>query len=332
MNQSSFIASFKERVLAMQEDDFDGLALEAFQYQSQCNPVYAQYLHFLKKDTRQVQRLEDIPFLPIEFFKTQKVLCNHASGSKVFESSGTTGQQSSKHYMADTVFYDTLAKKLFETQYGSIENYQILALLPSYLERTTSSLVHMVDSFMQVSGNESGFYLHDLTGLARKMMLLKEQRHPILLLGVTFAMLDLAESHSLDLGDGVIVMETGGMKGRRKEMLREQLHEQLCAQLGVKSIHSEYGMTELTSQAYSKGNGFFEESISMKLLIREINAPFSVHQQANKSGGINIIDLGNIDSCCFIETKDIGRLSNKGFEVLGRFDNSDIRGCNLLIA
>lgn len=327
---SSFISNFQERVLSMQKGEFPELALEAFQFQAQYNPVYSSYLKALGIAYQDIKDLTQIPFLPIEFYKYHRVQCQGVKSSIVFESSGTTGQQVSKHHVQNLSFYQQLSKQIFASFYGSLGDYRIMALLPSYLERKSASLVYMVDSFMPSAAKGSGFYLDDLTGLARKMNEYSREKKPVLLIGVTFALLDLADLGSFDFGEAII-METGGMKGRRKEILRTEVHERLCQRLGVNKIHSEYGMTEMMSQGYSKGNGIFELPPSVEILLREVNDPFAIYDEPQKTGGINIIDLGNIETCCFLETKDLGRKLETGFEVLGRFDNSDIRGCNLMV-
>ena len=300
-----------------------------------------------------IDTIKKIPFLPIEFFKSQNVISGEDKTRITFESSGTTGQNTSQHHVQDPEFYLQIAEQIFEKFYGKLSDFQIFALLPSYLERTNSSLIYMVDHFIKKSGNpNSGFYLDDYKALAKalggdetkKKGNGRNRTSNILLIGVTFGLLDFAES-DIDLSflqntDNLIVMETGGMKGRRKELLREEVHEILTKAFHVKTIHSEYGMTELLSQGYSKGEGIFELPVSMKIMLRDINDPF--HYITNsRSGGINIIDLANMDSCCFVETKDLGSwitenreqsLDNyQRFSILGRFDNSDIRGCNLMV-
>jgi phenylacetate-coenzyme A ligase PaaK-like adenylate-forming protein len=330
---------------------FEELALEVFRFQAANNPVYQEYLSFLRVNPQKIDRLEKIPFLPIQFFKYHKVITDYAPTQMVFESSGTTQQNTSKHYVSDLPFYEHISQKIFERFYGPITDYHILALLPSYLERNNSSLVYMVQSFIYRSySRESGFYLNNTAELLQKLHQLSEnsQTHrKVLLIGVTFALLDLVESEK-DLGflenlkDSLIVMETGGMKGRRKELLREEVHEILKSRLPIQHVHSEYGMTELLSQGYSKGEGVFELPNTMKILLREINDPFKIISSQYRSdilkettirGGINVVDLANIDSCSFIETQDLGayQINSQQFSVIGRFDNSDIRGCNLLV-
>ncbi len=338
---SSLADTLKKRVLSVDAHSFEALALDVFRYQATHNQVYKQYLACLGTSVAQVTQLTDIPFLPIEFFKTQTVVSGHAEASVVFESSGTTGQQTSKHFVKDPAFYLKVATQIFEKFYGSLTDFQIVALLPSYLERSNSSLVYMVQHFIEQSGHTgSGFYLHEYASLRANLYqsLQQNPQQKILLIGVTFGLLDLVES-DLDFGflqefSQVIVMETGGMKGRRKEMIREEVHAILCAGLHVPSIHSEYGMTELLSQGYSQGEGIFTLPDSMRIMLRDVNDPFGWLNNPSRSGGINVIDLANVDSCAFIETKDLGAFvpdQAGAFRILGRFDNADIRGCNLMI-
>lgn len=314
------------------ETEFNHLALQVFQYQFKHNTIYQKYILSLKIDANLVQHYSQIPFLPIEFFKTKEVVCSQIEYNTVcFSSSGTTGQITSKHYVNDISVYENSFKKGFELFYGKPSDYCILALLPNYLERTGSSLVYMFDSLIKQSNHSlSGFYLNNLRDLTKTIEVLKQTKQKTILLGVTYALLDLADLN-VELNDQFIVMETGGMKGRRKEMLKEELHQILKQKLNVSSVHSEYGMTELLSQAYSKQNGLFSCSPWMKVLIRDVNDPFS-YVKNNKGGGVNVIDLANLHSCSFIETKDLGKFNqNFDFEILGRFDNSDIRGCNLMV-
>ncbi|MBC8489686.1 MAG: acyl transferase [Bacteroidetes bacterium] len=309
--------------------EFNDTALKIFQYQYIHNPIYKKFVNFQQRDISKIDNYEKIPFLPIEFFKTHRVLCENQDTEKVFLSSGTTGSVSSKHYITNLSLYDKSFIKCFELFYGKPNQYCIIALLPSYLERESSSLVYMADKLIRFSDHKnSGFYKDNYDDLVKRLKELENQK--TILLGVSFALLDLAENFELDI-PGVIVMETGGMKGRRKEKIREELHDFLCKKFHVEKIHSEYGMTELLSQAYSKGNGIFRTPPWMKVLIRDTNDPKTILTE-NKTGGINIIDLANIYSCSFIATQDLGKLNNDGsFEVLGRFDTSDIRGCNLMI-
>ncbi len=298
------------------------------------------YVYIPKK----VGSLAEIPFMPIGFFKHHSILTNSPAIQTVFESSGTTGAQTSRHHVADLDWYNDISLRIFEQTYGSLTDFHLLALLPSYLERNNSSLVYMVEQFIaQTQSPVSDFFLHNVKELLE--ILKKQALHPdgrrILLWGVTFALLDLAEAGE-DLAflkdmPNLIVMETGGMKGRRREMLREEVHDVLTTAFGVKTIHSEYGMTELLSQSYSKGEGIFKTSATMHILLRDINDPrtvFASPQSGFRYGGINVIDLANLDSCAFIETQDLGRYASDDateFEVIGRFDNSDVRGCNLMI-
>ncbi|SDK88593.1 Acyl-protein synthetase, LuxE [Salinimicrobium catena] len=310
---------------------FDARALEVFEFQYTNNKVYRQFCDLLSRTPEEVKHVKDIPFLPIEFFKTHKILSWGPSSEKIFTSSGTTGQNTSKHYVTDLQVYVESFRRGFEHFYGSVEDYAVLALLPSYLEREGSSLIYMVDDLIKKSENpHSGFYLHDLDALKEKIELLEHQEQKILLIGVSFALLDLVEKFRFNLKHTVI-METGGMKGRRKEMIRKELHQVLKAGFGVEKIHSEYGMTELLSQAYSTGDGIFECPPWMKIIIRDPEDALSLLPEG-KSGGINVIDLANINSCSFIATQDLGKDLGAGkIEILGRFDNSDIRGCNLMV-
>lgn len=311
--------------------DFEKVSIEIFKFQATNNLVYSSFLNYLNVDVNSVKNIYQIPFLPIQFFKSHKIVSSKNKVEQIFLSSGTTGMQQSKHYVTDIEFYEQSFKKGFNSFYGNIEDYTILALLPSYLERKGSSLIYMVDNLIKDSKKlESGFYLHNLKELANKLISLNKANQKVLLIGVTYALLDLIELQKFDLKN-TIVMETGGMKGQRKEMIREELHQVLCKGFGVKLIHSEYGMTELLSQAYSKGSGIFECPPWMKILIRDTEDPFTFLPN-EKSGGINVIDLANINSCSFIATQDLGKThQNNSFEVLGRFDNSDIRGCNLMV-
>ena len=273
-----------------------------------------------------------MPFLPIEFFKSQRVVSNNHDVQVIFTSSGTTGITTSSHNVTDVSWYEASFRKAFELFYGDIKDYTVLALLPSYLEREGSSLIYMADDLIKQSQNpDSGFFLYNHEELYKQLIKQQHNNKPTLLIGVTFALLDFVENYSLNFSE-LIVMETGGMKGRRKEMIREELHEQLRKGFGVAAIHSEYGMTELLSQAYSKGDGIFNCPPWMRIITRDTNDPITLIKD-NKAGGINIIDLANVNSCSFIATQDLGKVYADGsFEVLGRFDNADIRGCNLLIA
>lgn len=313
------------------ERDFTEIALQVFRHQFNNNKVYRSFCDLLYIHSSDVKTVEEIPFLPIQFFKTHAVLSSDKKIEETFTSSGTTGSITSKHLITDLSYYRESYLKGFAHFYGNIEEYVVLALLPNYLERNGSSLVFMVDDLIAKSNNlESGFYLHNLEELAKKVIKLDKKGQKVLLIGVSFALLDLIERHQFQLKN-TLVMETGGMKGRRKEMIRTELHETLQKRFGVENIHSEYGMTELLSQAYSKGNGIFNCPPWMKILTRDTEDPLTVFKRG-KSGGINIIDLANYNSCSFIATQDLGTVfSDDSFEVLGRFDNSDIRGCNLMV-
>lgn len=324
--------NWSEKIFGLKnEDQFKNIALEIFRYQAQHNSVYALYLKYLGTQVSEVKSLEQIPFLPIEFFKTQKVVASQSTPQVIFTSSGTTGDNVSRHYVTELEVYENSFLKGFQHFYGPAKDYCFLALLPSYLERKGSSLIYMMEHMIRESQNpNSGFYLNNHEELINTLNSLQKTNQKIVLLGVSFALLDLVEKYKLDLSN-VIVMETGGMKGRREEITREELHATLCNRLGVNKIHSEYGMTELLSQAYSKGDSLFKTPPWMKILIRDTYDPFS-YQEQGLSGGVNIIDLANINSCAFIETKDLGRIHpNNTFEIMGRFDHSDIRGCNLLV-
>jgi len=323
--------SLKPNFNIANDAEFNATALKIFDFQYHQNLVYREFCKHLGKNTSNVQQLEDIPFLPISFFKTEKVICGSFLPDIVFTSSGTTGSEVSKHYVKDITLYEQSYLSAFKQLYGPIGDYCILALLPSYLEREGSSLIYMADDLIKKSGHpDSGFYLDHIDQLYDTLIKLEAMDTKILVLGVSFALLDMAERYQLNLRNTVI-METGGMKGRRKEMIREELHHILKTGFGVPHIHSEYGMTELLSQAYSKGNGIFKAPNWMKVLTRETEDPLTL-QEPGKTGGINIIDLANLHSCAFIATQDLGKVySNGNFEISGRFDHSDIRGCNLMV-
>jgi len=312
-------------------EDFLEKALETFCLQYKHNLVYKEFCNHLRATPETVKNLQDIPFLPIHFFKEKKVVSSTATPQITFTSSGTTGSVTSKHFVTELSLYEQSYNAGFTHFYGAIENSCILALLPSYLEREGSSLVYMVDDLIKKSKHpKSGFFLNNLDALARHLKALEKAKTKTLLIGVSFALLDFVESHSLNLKHTVI-METGGMKGKRKELIREALHAELKSGFGVPTIHSEYGMTELLSQAYSKGNGIFNCPPWMRVLIRDTEDPLS-YKSVNKTGGINVIDLANRNSCSFIATQDLGKLyADTSFEVLGRFDHSDVRGCNLMV-
>jgi hypothetical protein len=311
--------------------EFEKIALKVFRFQFDNNNVYQEFCTLLKKNKENVKSLIEIPFLPIQFFKSHEVISSTEPIQVTFTSSGTTGMQTSKHLVTNISLYEESYRNAFSEFYGNIEDYCVLALLPSYLEREGSSLIHMVDDLIHSSKHEdSGFYLNNYDELIAKLIELDNSGQNVILIGVTYALLDLIELHQFQLKN-TIIMETGGMKGKRKEMIREELHEILCQGFGVPVIHSEYGMTELLSQAYSLGNGIFECPNWMQILIRETEDALS-YVKEGKTGGINVIDLANINSCSFIATQDLGKkYPNHSFEVLGRFDNSDIRGCNLMV-
>lgn len=313
------------------DHDFNKIALEVFQFQAHNNIPYRTFIEYLKVDPNTVKSIHQIPYLPIDFFKSHKIVSNTSTAEKTFLSSGTTGQIQSKHFVTDLSVYENSFNRGFTHFYGAIDTYTVLALLPAYLEREGSSLVYMADSFIKASKKpKSGFYLNNLTALAKHLKALDAQGEKVLLIGVSFALLDLVEEFQFELKN-TIVMETGGMKGRRKEMIRTELHSVLKKGFGVSDIHSEYGMTELLSQAYSKGNGIFNCPPWMRVLTRDTEDALSLLNN-EKSGGLNVIDLANKNSCSFIATQDLGKVYKDGsFEVIGRFDNSDIRGCNLMV-
>jgi len=313
------------------ETTFEPTALAVFRYQVQNNPLYQEFINLLGISVEEVTKMHQIPFLPIQFFKHHKIKTQKWIPEVVFTSSGTSLQNTSKHYVRSLDWYNKCAFKAFEQQYGSLKDYAVLALLPSYLEREGSSLVFMVEQFIKRSENpSSGFFLYNTNELLEVLKQCEIKNQPVLLLGVTYALLDLAKEYPKALKN-VVLMETGGMKGKRAEMTKKAIHTVLGKAFELENIHSEYGMTELLSQAYSKGNGLFEPSPTMRVLIRETTDPLQL-LPAQKAGGINVIDLANIDSCSFIATDDLGRSYEDGtFRVLGRFDASDLRGCNLLV-
>ncbi len=312
------------------ENEFKNIALDVFKFQFENNPVYRSFCDLLYIHPSEVNAIEDIPFLPIQFFKSHKVISHDTNIIKTFTSSATTGSITSKHFITDLGLYTKSFRHSFKTFYGDIEDYVVLALLPSYLEREGSSLVYMVNDLITNSKQpDSGFYLNNLKELKEKIIALEAKEKKVLLIGVSFALLDLVEQFQFQLKN-TIVMETGGMKGKRKEIIREELHRILKQGFGVAQIHSEYGMTELLSQAYSSGNGVFKCPSWMRILTRDTEDALTI-QKTGKTGGINIIDLANINSCAFIATQDLGKVyPNETFEIIGRFDNSDIRGCNLM--
>ncbi len=317
------------QVLHADSDNFKQLALEVFRCQHMHNTIYRQYCDALKVNTNAITELTSIPFLPISFFKTHQVVNGMQQQELVFESSGTTAETPSKHYIADAAIYTQSLLQGFEAFYGPVEDYVILALLPSYLERKNASLVYMAKTLMEQGGHAaSGFYINEWQQLHEQLQKLEQQKQKVLLLGVTFALLDFAAAYPMKLSD-TIVMETGGMKGRREELTREEVHAILKKQWQLEHIHSEYGMTELLSQAYATAEGRFRCTNTMQVFIRDVNDPLEVTE--NGTGALNIIDLANIHSCSFIATEDIGNISDDGsFRVLGRLDHSALRGCSLM--
>lgn len=313
------------------EGDFLIQALRIFKFQYDNNVVYHDFCTYLNVQPDAVHTLEQIPFLPIEFFKSKDVLSTTDTPEIIFTSSGTTGSETSKHYVTDLSLYEQSYLKAFKHFYGDIEDYCVVALLPSYLERTGSSLIYMANDLIKKSNHqESGFFLNEYEQLHQLLLRLQKTDTKVLIIGVSFALLEFTEQYQMSL-QNTIIMETGGMKGRRKEIVRQELHELLSKGFGVPKIHSEYGMTELLSQAYSKGNGVFDCPNWMKILVRDTEDPLT-YLNNGKSGGINVIDLANINSCSFIATQDLGKINQDGtFEIIGRFDNSDIRGCNLMV-
>lgn len=315
----------------IQKHNFDEVALEVFQFQATYNPLYKSYLDLISCKPTEISALSQIPFLPIQLFKKYTIQTGKWSAEQVFSSSGTTGQNTSFHHLRSKEWYQKMATKAFQHFYGLPKDYCFLGLLPAYLERQGSSLIYMVQEFIQLSKyNESGFFLYNIESLLEIVEKCQKRQIPTILIGVSFALLDLAEQYAPEL-EGLIVMETGGMKGRRKELTRKELHGQLQNAFGLDMIHSEYGMTELFSQAYSKGKGIFYPSPTMKILAHEVTDPFAV-QKFGKTGVLQVVDLANVDTISFIATEDLTKVYEDGsFEVLGRLDASDIRGCNLLI-
>ncbi len=320
-----------DKIFSVTESSFEETALEIFEYQFSRVDIYHRFCTSLHRKPSLVKSLDDIPFLPVEFFKTHPVISTEKKAEKIFESSGTTGSIPSLHYAADISLYEKSFGKCFTHFYGNPEDYVISALLPSYLERNNSSLVYMAEQLIKLSGQpESGFFLNEYEKLSLLLRNLKQRKQKTILLGVTFALLEFAEKYPADFPE-LIVIETGGMKGRREELTRSEVHERLCKGFGVQDIHSEYGMTELLSQAYSKGNGLFQTPPWMRVLIRDMTDPLKT-ERGNKAGGINVVDFANIYSCSFISTCDSGKLNADGtFEILGRTDHAEIRGCNLLV-
>lgn len=314
------------------EKDFDDAALAVFGYQAKHCKVYNEYLKLIGINSNDIKQVPEIPFLPIEFFKTHKILSDEKKEEVIFHSSGTSGNNVSKHFVADTGLYIQSFEKCFENFYGSIDDYCLLALLPSYLEQENSSLVFMANHLIKKSHHPlSSFYFDDYEKLFFTLKKLMEEEKKIILLGVSYALLDFAEKFPLPLRN-VTVMETGGMKGRREELTRGELHQQLCSSFQISSVYSEYGMTELLSQAYSKGNGLFQSPPWMKIILRNPDDPFDVSKK-NMQGIVNVIDLANVYSCSFIATQDLGKIVRENaFEIIGRTDYSEMRGCNLMIS
>lgn len=319
-----FAESFKETIFTINDQNFESYCLEVFNYQySECS-VYNQYCNYLKKNPNTVNKVYEIPFLPIEFFKNHAIKTGQWKEEKIFKSSGTTQTGRSQHHVRSLSFYHSVSKKIFEEYFGELASVELIALLPSYQEMGDSSLIDMIDFFISNSLPNSGYSLNNWDDLIERLGSTTKKK---LLFGVSYALLDFAEKYNLNL-DNIQFIETGGMKGRRKELTRTELHQKLKNSFNASGIHSEYGMTELMSQAYGF-DGDFKFPNWVKVLIRDINDPF-VYQDRGKIGGINVVDLANIDTCSFIETKDLGKIHDKTFEVLGRLDNSDIRGCNLM--
>lgn len=319
-----------EWIKSVNDDNFTEKAMELFRWQSSQCPVFKEYIELRNINPTKIETLTDIPFLPIEFFKTKKILAKNSIAKLKFESSGTTGQNRSKHFVAQPEIYQHTGLKGFENTFGDIKELPVLALLPSYLERSNASLVYMVKQWVEASNNpDSGFYLNDFKALKEKLKLLSDKNQKGILIGVSFALLDLADDYTCDHSN-MIVIETGGMKGRKKEMIREELHQKLKKAFKSNKIYSEYGMTEMLSQAYTKGGLFFYPPPYMKALVRSIYDPFEISKTG--SGAINVIDLANIYSCAFLETQDMGTVEKNGsFKANGRLDNSEIRGCNLML-
>lgn len=313
------------------EEDFNQHCLDTYQFQSQHCKVYRDYIRLLGKNKTSIRHFSDIPFMPIEFFKTQQVIADGMNAEVTFSSSGTTGMVTSKHLVADVDVYKQTFRRIFADFYGPLSDIAVLALLPSYLERNGSSLIYMVDDLMKQSKQpESNYFLYNHQELYDTLILLKNKGTKTILFGVTYALLDFIENYAFEFPE-LIIMETGGMKGKRKEMVKQEIHQLLEKAFAVNGIHSEYGMTELLSQGYSAGKGIFRLPKWMKILIRDTNDPLSLIPP-HKTGGINVIDLANRYSCSFIATQDLGKVYQDGsFEILGRFDQSDIRGCNLLV-
>ena len=327
-----FINFYKNKLFSTNKDQFEALALELFHYQAVSNTVYKNYLHAIGRHKDEVKCLNDIPFLPAELFRTHEVVCGQNTAGLIFSSSSTSGAGISRHFVKQPSLYEESFERCFSLFYGEPADYCILALLPSYLERSGSSLIYMMERLIKSSRHpDSGFYLYEHEQLADLLEDLKNKDQRCILFGVTFGLLDFSVNHSFHDMQNLIVIETGGMKGRRAELTREEVHLILKEKLGVENIHSEYGMTELLSQAYSKGNGIFSCPPWMKVLVRDPQDPFCIIN-CGSTGAVNIIDLANADSCAFIATSDLGKVHEDGtFEISGRFDYSDVRGCNLMV-
>jgi len=323
--------SFTRKLYTVNDTSFPDIALELFQFQASFNPIYSAFIKHLGLSVSEVSSVGQIPYLPISFFKTHLIQTEHWVPETIFTSSGTTKNGLSRHAVPDLQFYLTHAVRCFEHFFGPVTNYHFLALLPSYLERQGSSLIAMMDYFMRQSYSvDSAFYLNDYPALVEKLGHVKNDTRKTILWGVSFALLELAEKHALDLGH-CLVFETGGMKGKRREITKNEMRDVLRAKINVKSLFSEYGMTELLSQAYSKENNCFICPPWMRVICRDITDPHT-KGLLSENGGINVIDLANWRTISFIETEDLGKVYPDGsFEILGRLDNSDLRGCNLLI-
>lgn len=326
----NFIETHKQDIFSINESNFESKALEVFEFQYRNNAVYRQYVDLVFKKNYKPKTLDCIPFLPISFFKTHKIISTQNEITTIFESSGTTGSQCSKHFVADSDFYNRIASFHFNNLFGAIGGFHFLPLLPSYSERSNSSLVHMVEHFISLSAsNFSKYYLNNFEELINKIVLLNDENKVVIVFGVTFALLDWAEKIKYSSAKFHII-ETGGMKGRKKEIIREEVHQIFKNAFPNAVLCSEYGMTELLSQAYAINSDEFKSPAWLKILLRDTNDALTL-KSTTVRGGINVIDLANIESCCFVETQDLGEILPNGlFKVLGRFDNSDIRGCNLL--
>ena len=323
----------RKQIFSIQnEEDFTAVALKVFVYQYENCAIYRRYVDMLDCHPHTITDIAQIPFLPIEFYKTQQIIADGYTPQLTFTSSGTTGQQTSTHYVADKTLYEESFLRCFEYFVGNPQDFVILGLLPSYLERQNSSLVYMINSLiMRTKSQDSGFYLYNVDAFAEKLQQLSDKGQKIIVFGVGFALLDVVEKYRFNVKN-VRIFETGGMKGRKKEITREELHHILTQGFGVDIIYSEYGMTELLSQAYSVNGTSFCCPSWMKILLRDMQDPLSILSSVDKRGGINVIDLANLYSCSFIATQDIGKQRNDGsFEVLGRFDYADLRGCNMLV-